>query len=407
MKNCRHCNKPLIHSFVDLGFAPPSNALLSPEQLNRPETYFPLRVKVCENCWLVQTEDYANTEDLFQDDYPYFSSTSSTWLAHAHVFSSAIIEKLRLDENSLTIEIASNDGYLLRNFVKAGIPCLGIEPTNSTADCAERLGIPVLREFFTESLGIKLRNEGRQADLIIGNNVYAHVPDINDFTSGLKASLKQGGTISIEFPHVLHLIKNCQFDTIYHEHFSYFSLHTVIQIFKKAGLRVWDVEELSTHGGSLRILGCHADDRRENKKSIDSVLEKEKLGGILDLQSYLNFQGRAETIKNALLSFLISQKSKGKTVVAYGAAAKGNTLLNFAGVKNDLIPFAFDAAPSKQGKFMPGSHIPILSPHKLGEIRPDNVLILPWNIADEIKVYLRKFLPCSSFLTIEPELNIL
>jgi len=362
---------------------------------------------VCEGCWLVQTEDFATSEDLFQDDYPYFSSTSSTWLAHARAYSSEIIKKLRLDNDSLAIEVASNDGYLLRNFVEAGIPCLGIEPTNSTADTAEKLGIPVLREFFTESLGIQLRNEGRQADLIIGNNVYAHVPDINDFTMGLKAVLKQGGTISLEFPHIMHLIENCQFDTIYHEHFSYLSLHTVIHIFKEAGLRIWDVEELSTHGGSLRVYGCHADDRRVNKKSIDSVLEKEKLGGILDLQSYLNFQGRAETIKNALLSFLISQKSKGKTVVAYGAAAKGNTLLNFAGVKNDLIPFAFDAAPSKQGKFMPGSHIPILSPHKLGEIRPDNVLILPWNIADEIKVYLRKFLPCSSFLTIEPELNIL
>lgn len=407
MKNCRHCNDPLKHSFLDLGSAPPSNALLSPEQLIKPEIYYPLRVMVCEGCWLVQTEDFATSEDLFQDDYPYFSSTSSTWLAHARAYSSEIIKKLRLDNDSLAIEVASNDGYLLRNFVEAGIPCLGIEPTNSTADTAEKLGIPVLREFFTESLGIQLRNEGRQADLIIGNNVYAHVPDINDFTMGLKAVLKQGGTISLEFPHIMHLIENCQFDTIYHEHFSYLSLHTVIHIFKGAGLRIWDVEELSTHGGSLRVYGCHADDRRVNKKSIDSVLEKEKLGGILDLQSYLNFQGRAETIKNALLSFLISQKSKGKTVVAYGAAAKGNTLLNFAGVKNDLIPFAFDAAPSKQGKFMPGSHIPILSPHKLGEIRPDNVLILPWNIADEIKVYLRKFLPCSSFLTIEPELNIL
>lgn len=407
MKNCRHCSKPLIHSFVDLGFAPPSNALLSPEQLNRPETHFPLRVKVCENCWLAQTEDYANTEDLFQDDYPYFSSTSSTWVAHARAFSSEVIEKLRLDDDSLAIEVASNDGYLLRNFVEAGITCLGIEPTTGTADAAERLGIPVLREFFTESLGIQLRSEGRQADLIIGNNVYAHVPDINDFTLGLKVALKQAGTISLEFPHLLHLIENCQFDTIYHEHFSYLSLHTVIHIFKEAGLRIWDVEELPTHGGSLRVYGCHGDDEREIEKSVDTILEKEKKGGILDLKSYLNFQAKAGEIKNGLLSFLLEQKAKGKKVVAYGAAAKGNTLLNFAGVKNDLIPFAFDAAPSKQGKFMPGSHIPILSPDKLEEIKPDYVLILPWNIGGEVKEQLSYILNWGGkFVTAVPNLEI-
>lgn len=406
MKNCRHCNDPLKHSFLDLGSAPPSNALLSPEQLFKPEIYYPLRVMVCESCWLVQTEDFATSEDLFQDDYPYFSSTSSTWLAHARAYSSEIIKKLRLDNDSFAIEVASNDGYLLRNFVEAGIPCLGIEPTNSTADTAEKLGIPVLREFFTESLGIQLRSEGRQADLIIGNNVYAHVPDINDFTMGLKAALKQGGTISLEFPHIMHLIENCQFDTIYHEHFSYLSLHTVIHIFKGAGLRIWDVEELSTHGGSLRLYGCHGDDERESKKSVDTVLEKEKRGGILDLQSYLNFQAKAEEIKNGLLTFLLEQKAKGKKVVAYGAAAKGNTLLNFAGVKNDLIPFAFDAAPSKQGKFMPGSYIPILNPEKIKEIKPDYVLILPWNIAEEVvnqHGYVREW--DGKFVTAVQELN--
>ena len=407
MKNCRHCHNPLKHSFLDLGSAPPSNALLSPEQLFQPEIYYPLRGMVCENCWLVQTEDYATAEDLFQDNYPYFSSASSTWLTHARSFSNYIIDNLRLDEESMVIEVASNDGYLLRNFVEAGIPCLGIEPTNGTADAAERLGIPVLREFFTESIGIQLRSEGRQADLIIGNNVYAHVPDINDFTLGLKAVLKQSGTISLEFPHLLHLIENCQFDTIYHEHFSYLSLHAISNIFEESGLRILDVEEIPTHGGSLRVYGCHGVDERESKKSVDNVLEEEKRGGILDLQSYLNFQAKAEEIKNGLLTFLLEQKAKGKKVAAYGAAAKGNTLLNFAGVKNDLIPFAFDAAPSKQGKFMPGSHIPILSPDKLEEIQPDYVLILPWNICGEVKKQL-SFIGDwgGQFVTTVPDLTI-
>ena len=385
MKNCRHCNKPLIHSFVDLGSAPPSNALLTKEQLGKPEIYYPLKVMVCENCWLVQTEDFANAEDLFQDDYPYFSSTSSSWLAHAHEFSSEIIQKLRLDSDSLVIEVASNDGYLLRNFVEAGIPCLGIEPTNSTADAAERLGIPILREFFTESLGIQLQNEVRQADLIIGNNVYAHVPDINDFTKGLKTVLKLNGTITLEFPHLLKLIERTQFDTIYHEHFSYLSLHTVSKIFACHGLRIWDVEELSTHGGSLRIYGCHEDASQKNLPSVDSILFKEKEFGLRKVETYKNFQPKVEKIKNDLLTFLIDQKDKGKKVIAYGAAAKGNTLLNYAGVKTDLLPFVCDAATSKQDKFMPGSHIPIMNPAAIVETKPDFVFILPWNIADEVE----------------------
>lgn len=408
MKNCRHCNNPLKHSFLDLGFAPPSNALLSPEQLFQPERHYPLRVMVCENCWLVQTEDFANTEDLFQDDYPYFSSTSSTWLAHARVFSLEIIKKLRLDDNSLAIEVASNDGYLLRNFEEAGIPCLGIEPTTGTADVAERLGIPVIREFFTESLGIQLRSEGRQADLIMGNNVYAHVPDINDFTLGLKAALKQGGTISLEFHHFMHLLEKCQFDTIYHEHFSYFSLYTACQIFATAGLRIWHVENLPTHGGSIRVYGCHEDDARENNNSVLSMLNEETDNGLQNLQTYLGFQDRADQIKDALLSFLIKQKAKGKKVVGYGAAAKGNTLLNYAGVKPDLLPIVCDAAPSKQGKFMPGSHIPIVSQKELAKANPDYVLILPWNISKEVRYENAKFLKDGvKFVTTMKHLSVL
>lgn len=382
--NCRHCAATLKHTFIDLGFAPPSNAYLTNEDLLKPEKYYPLRVKVCDQCWLVQTEDYAQADELFSSDYAYFSSTSSSWLAHAKQYSEQVINELSLGANSLVIEVASNDGYLLQNFVTAGIPCLGIEPTASTALHAECQGIPVLREFFGEALGKQLAQQGKQADLIAGNNVYAHVPDINDFTKGLKAALKPGGTITLEFPHLLSLIEHTQFDTIYHEHFSYLSLCTVVQIFKKAGLRVWRVEKLPTHGGSLRVYGCHDEDLRENQPSLTSVLEEEVTQGLQRLETYLNFQPRADKVKNDLLAFLLEQKRAGKKVAAYGAAAKGNTLLNYAGVKPDLLPFVCDAALAKQGKFMPGSHIPILPPEALADLKPDYVLILPWNIADEV-----------------------
>ena len=258
---CRHCRNPLEHVFLDLGFSPPSNAYLNSGDLNRPELYYPLKLNVCGHCWLVQTEDYARADELFAADYAYFSSTSSSWLDHSARYAEAVTRRLGLNRDSFVIEVASNDGYLLKNFVAARIPCLGIEPTAGTADAAEKLGVPVLREFFGESLGRRLAAEGRQADLIIGNNVYAHVPDINDFTSGLQAALKPGGTITLEFPHLMRLIEHTQFDTVYHEHFSYLSLYTVSRIFAKAGLRVFDVEELPTHGGSLRVYGCHRDER--------------------------------------------------------------------------------------------------------------------------------------------------
>jgi SAM-dependent methyltransferase len=381
---CRHCGNQLQHTFLDLGFAPPSNAYLSAVDLKRPEKYYPLKIKVCEHCWLVQTEDYAQADELFSADYAYFSSTSSSWLAHAAEYARQMIARFSLGASSKVVEIASNDGYLLRNFVSAGIPCLGIEPTASTAEAAENLGIPVLRQFFGEALGRKLATDGSQADLIAGNNVYAHVPDINDFTRGLKALLKPCGTITLEFPHLMRLIECRQFDTVYHEHFSYLSLLTVAQIFAVAGLRVWDVEELSTHGGSLRVYGCHAEDARENTASVSRILEEEGCQGLSSLATYQDFQTAANKLKDDLLMFLLEQKRAGKKVAAYGAAAKGNTLLNYAGVKPDLLPFVCDAASAKQNKFMPGSHIPILPPVALLESEVDYVLILPWNIADEV-----------------------
>ncbi|KWR79434.1 class I SAM-dependent methyltransferase [Cupriavidus sp. IDO] len=383
--NCRHCNAALDHVFLDLGSAPPSNAYLTAADLRAPETCFPLRLHVCSHCWLVQTEDYARADELFSRDYAYFSSTSQTWLAHAAAYASQIARRLDLGPKSFVIEVASNDGYLLKNFVATGIPCLGIEPTASTAQAAEAIGVPTLREFFGQALGERLASEGRQADLIAGNNVFAHVPDINDFTRGLKAALKPGGTITLEFPHLMQLIAQTQFDTVYHEHFSYLSLDTVQRIFASAGLRVLDVDTLTTHGGSLRVYGGHADDARAPSAAVKTLLQAEETFGLRRVSTYLDFQARADAVKDALVTFLIGQKRAGRRVAAYGAAAKGNTLLNYAGVRPDLLPFVCDAAPSKQGRYLPGSRIPVVAPTQLRASRPDIVLILPWNIADEVR----------------------
>jgi SAM-dependent methyltransferase len=382
--NCRHCLAPVHHLFLDLGFAPPSNAYLTAANLSVPERHFPLKLYVCEHCWLVQTQDYAQANELFDRDYAYFSSVSQTWLDHAARYVKMIVGRLKLNDRSFVIEVAANDGYLLKHFVAAGIPCLGIEPTASTAAAAEALGIPILREFFGKALAERLVAENKLADLIVGNNVYAHVPDINDFTAGLSAVLKPGGTITLEFPHLMRLIEHTQFDTVYHEHFSYLSLHTVNQIFANAGLRIWDVDELTTHGGSLRIYGCHTEDARDTTQAVANLRAEEERRGLHQLIGYERFQARADRVKDDLLMFLIEQKRAGKQVAGYGAAAKGNTLLNYAGVKPDLLPYVCDAAPSKQGKFLPGNHIPILAPAVLRERRPDIVLILPWNIADEV-----------------------
>lgn len=405
--NCRHCFKPLELVFIDLGFAPPSNAYLSQADLSKPEKYYPLKVKVCTQCWLVQTEDYAQADELFSADYAYFSSTSSGWLAHAASYAKIMIQRLQLSADSHVIEIASNDGYLLKNFLIAGIPCLGIEPTTSTAAAAEKLGIPVLREFFGEDLGIHLAATDKQADLIVGNNVYAHVPDINDFTRGLKAALKPSGTITLEFPHLMRLIEHTQFDTIYHEHFSYLSLFTISLIFKAAGLRIWDVGQLPTHGGSLRIFGCHTEDTRASTSAVATLLATEAQFGLQTLTTYQNFQAKADKVKDDLLTFLIDQKRIGKKVAAYGAAAKGNTLLNYAGLKPDLLPFVCDAAQAKQGKYMPGSHIPILQPSALAANIPDYVLILPWNIAAEVRQQNAELAGLGAkFVTAVPHLEI-
>ncbi|WP_312360766.1 class I SAM-dependent methyltransferase [Ensifer sp.] len=405
--NCRHCGSTLRCDFLDLGFAPPSNAYLTVEDLARPETYFPLRLKVCEECWLVQTEDYAAADALFSPEYAYFSSASSSWLAHAKRYTETMTARLGLGPNSMVVEIASNDGYLLRNFVAAGIPCLGVEPTDSTADAAEKLGVPVLRAFFGEAVATGLTAQGKSADLILGNNVYAHVPDINDFTRGLKAALKAGGTVTLEFPHLMRLIEHHQFDTVYHEHFSYLSLFTVAKIFDSVGLRVFDVEELPTHGGSLRVYGCHADDARQTTDAVATLLNEEETHGLRTTAPYCAFQQQAEQVKNDALAFLLQAKRDGKTIAAYGAAAKGNTLLNFAGVKPDLLPFVCDAAPAKQNKYMPGSHIPILHPDEIIRNRPDYVLILPWNIATEVRQQLASLAgQGTKFVTAVPRLQI-
>lgn len=405
--NCRHCGTPLTHTFLDLGCAPPSNAYLQAADLDRPELYYPLKIKVCGHCWLVQTEDHASADELFHPDYAYFSSTSTGWLDHAARYAAEMTAQLRLTADSLVIEVASNDGYLLRNFVAARIPCLGIEPTASTAAAAEKLGIPVLREFFGERLGRELAAQGRQADLVAGNNVFAHVPDINDFARGLKAVLKPGGTVTLEFPHLMELLEHTQFDTVYHEHFSYLSLHAASRILAAAGLRVHDVARLATHGGSLRVFACHSDDPRPSAPAVAALLAEEAHRGMQDIAVYAAFQARADRVKNDLLSFLLEQKRAGKTVAAYGAAAKGNTLLNYAGVKSDLLPFVCDAARLKQGRFMPGSRIPILPPAVLEAQRPDYVLILPWNIAGEVREQLAGLARQGTrFVTAVPSLEI-
>lgn len=382
--NCRHCQIPLEHVFLDLGYAPPSNAYLDEADLNAPELTFPLKTYVCHECRLVQTADYTKAEELFRPDYAYFSSTSSSWLAHARDYTAMICERLDLGAESLVVEVASNDGYLLRNFVQRGIPCLGIEPTTATAMAAEALGIPVLREFFGLALGQRLAAEGRRADLIAGNNVLAHVPDINDFCRGLTVLLAPGGTVTLEFPHLLRLIESCQFDTVYHEHFSYLSLTTVRRILAEAELRVLDVEELPTHGGSLRVFAGHEEDARPTAAAVETVIEAEKSAGLQGPEVYAAFQARADAVKNAFVRFLLDEKAAGRTVMAYGAAAKGNTLLNYAGIRPDLLAAVCDVAASKQGRYLPGSHLPIVAPEVLYEARPDTVVILPWNIADEI-----------------------
>ena len=404
---CRHCTQELKEKFLDLGVMPPSNAYLSKEDLEKPEPKYPLRLLVCTNCWLVQTEDFVGRDELFTSDYAYFSSTSKSWLEHAAKYCEKIIPQLGLGPKSLVVEIASNDGYLLKNILGAGIPCLGIEPTASTAAAAEALGIPVMREFFGEKLGRALAAEGKQADLIIGNNVFAHVPDINDFANGLKSLLKPKGTITLEFPHLMKMIELSQFDTAYHEHFSYLSFQTAKTILEKAGLSIWDVQELATHGGSLRIYAGHLNEAHPETAGVVAVLAEERRRGMRKLDLYKTFQSKADHIRDEFRAFLEAQKASGQKVAAYGAAAKGNTLLNYANIKTDLLPFVCDAALAKQGKFLPGSSIAILPPSALADNAPDYVLILPWNIAAEVRQQNASLLPRGSrFVTAVPYLEV-
>ena len=382
---CRHCAADLSLPLIDLGTAPPSNAYLRPDQLNAPERWYPLRVLVCTRCWLAQTEDFAQADELFAADYAYFSSFSSTWLAHAEAYVAAMTQRLGLGPASHVVEIAANDGYLLQYIQRRGIPCLGIEPTASTAAAARAKGIDIVQEFFGRRLATRLRDEGKAADLTAANNVLAHVPDINDFVAGFAILLKPDGVATFEFPHLQRLIEERLFDTIYHEHYSYLSLTAVEAILRSNGLAVIDVEDLPTHGGSLRVHAQRADSgRRQRQASVDAVLERERAAGLTCVDTYAGLQREAERIKHDLLAFLIAERRACHRVGAYGAAAKGNTLLNWAGVRADLLPWVADRNPSKQGKLMPGSRIPIVDEDRLRSERPDTILILPWNLRDEI-----------------------
>jgi SAM-dependent methyltransferase len=393
---CRHCGSPLDHTVIDLGHQPPSNSYLTAEQLARPEITYPLQVYVCTECWLVQLPAHAAAEELFTADYAYFSSTSTSWCSHAERFVASATERLELGAESLVVELASNDGYLLQFVQKRGIPCLGIEPTRATAEAARAKGIATIERFFGVALAEELVGGGGPAeggaDLVVANNVLAHVPDINDFVAGIARLLKPAGRTSIEFPHLLRLLEGNQFDTIYHEHYSYLSLRTVQRITAAAGLAVVDVEELPTHGGSLRVWLAHRGSV-EPSAAVAAVLAAEAAAasgkGLESPEAYADFQQRAEAAKHGLLEFLLKAKGQRKLVLGYGAAAKGNTLLNYAGIKTDLLAAVADRAPSKQGKFLPGNHIPVISPEQLKEQKHDVVLVLPWNLIGELRQQLQ------------------
>lgn len=382
---CRHCNNTIKDLVIDLGFQPPSNSYLTKTDLNKQEDCFPLKIFICSSCFLVQTQDTTDKTTFFNSEYAYFSSTSTSWLDHAKQFVKTVVDEFKLDKSSFVLEIASNDGYLLRNFLDTNIPCLGIEPTESTAQKAQDIGINTWVEFFDLPLTKKIRKKYGEADLIVCNNVYAHVPDINNFTKALEQTLKEEAVVTLEFPHLLNLIKHCQFDTIYHEHYSYLSIRTVRQIFEKNNLRIFKVQKIPTHGGSVRVYGCKKNAGFKNCQSVEKIIREEKEAGLFDISKYSEFQKNAEKIKANFLNFLIQAKSEAKKVCAYGAAAKGNTLINYAGVDNDLIPFVADASDAKSNKFLPGSRIPICKPETLIEYKPDIVIILPWNLASEIK----------------------
>jgi len=383
--NCRHCESPLSLSLVDLGSAPPSNAYLTEETLHAPEKWFPLRVLVCEQCWLVQTEDFAQINELFDAEYAYFSSFSDSWLAHSERYVADMVERFHLNTKSHVLEVAANDGYLLQYVKARNIPCTGIEPTASTAAAARAKGIQIFEDFFGVRLAEALAEQGLVADLTVANNVLAHVPDINDFVSGFAKILKPAGVSTFEFPHLFKLVDQHQFDTIYHEHFSYLSLTAVDRIFAHNGLTIFDVEEIFTHGGSLRVFAQRSDSGNQRRQlRVNELLRLEEQQGMRTRAYYADFQAKTNQTKNDFVRFLLDANRKGKTVAAYGAAAKGNTLINYAGIHFDLLPFVVDRNPAKQGKYMPGSRIPIFDVDKLKIYKPDFVVILPWNLSSEI-----------------------
>lgn len=405
---CRHCGTDLVIPLIDLGSAPPSNAYLTKKTLKSPEKWFPLNVLVCNQCWLVQTEDYAGAEELFDEDYAYFSSFSTSWLKHAEQYVVDMVSRFGLTSESHVVEVAANDGYLLQYAKQKGIPCLGIEPTASTASAAKEKGLEVVEAFFGVELARKLALDGKQADLTVANNVLAHVPNINDFVAGFARLLKPNGVATFEFPHLMQLVEHTQFDTIYHEHFSYLSLTAVNQIFDQNGLQVFDVQEISTHGGSLRVFAQRKDlGQHQVSEAVGKLLTLESAIGMKTEVYYADFQQRANRVKHDLVDFLIKAKREGKKVMAYGAAAKGNTLLNYAGIRSDLLPFVVDRNPAKQNKYLPGSRVPIVEESVIRQEKPDYVLILPWNLRREVTeqlMYIHEW--GGKFVTAVPNLEI-
>lgn len=380
---CRFCGKELEHVFVDLGTSPLSNSYIPMDKANHGEVFYPLKAHICQECFLVQLEEYQSPAGIFSD-YAYLSSCSASWLAHAKQYTEDIVAEYKLDVHSQVVELASNDGYLLQYFKEKNIPAFGIEPAANVAKIAQQKGIETLVEFFGANLAHRLSKQGTQADLIIANNVLAHVPDLNDFVEGIRILLSENGIVTAEFPYLLNLMDENQFDTIYHEHFSYFSFFTINKVFAAHGMRIFDVKHLKTHGGSLRIYACHQNSNRSEKASVQELLTKEQQRGANRLNFYLDFHEQVEKTKRQVLSFLIKAKSEGKKVCGYGAPAKGNTLLNYCGIRSDMIDFTVDKNPLKQNTLLPGSRIPVYAPDKIVEFKPDYLVILPWNIRDEI-----------------------
>ena len=407
--NCRGCGTSLALPLIDLGTSPPSNAYVRADQLEQAEQWVPLKVAVCEQCWLVQTEDYTSADSLFDAEYAYFSSFSSTWLAHADRYVAEMVERFGLTADSRVVEIAANDGYLLQYVAGRGIPCLGVEPTRSTAQAAREKGLEIRELFFGRDTASQLVSEGWSADLMAANNVLAHVPDINDFLGGFATLLKPTGVATFEFPQLLTLMAGQQFDTLYHEHYSYLSLTAVQTLCARNGLEVFDVSQLSTHGGSLRVFVQRADGvRRDVQPAVAQQLQAELVAGVKTPEYYATLAPAAERIKHGLLRFLLQAKAEGKRVVGYGAAAKGNTLLNYAGVKPDLLAWVADANPHKQGKYLPGSRIPIVSPAQIDLEKPDYILVLPWNLLQEVSQQLAQVREWDGrFVIAVPELTVL